>query len=112
MWNSLALGLQYTARTYNTFCVTVLSYLWQVAALPEQLLETEEQILRQLTPGPGSQRVTDDLYFMKETFGLPLSFQSIRVASWAAKLRTLFNEGLINKQWDSQERLHEMSCGA
>ena len=31
MWESVALGLQFTARAYNTFAVTVLSYLWQLA---------------------------------------------------------------------------------
>ena len=28
LWSGLSLGLQYNARVYNTFVLTVLSYLW------------------------------------------------------------------------------------
>ena len=68
----------------------------------------EAKALTALTPGPGNWRVVDDLFFLKETFHLPVSFQSIRVASLAAKLRVYWQEALSTTRWNAHVRVKEM----
>ena len=66
LWNIRTLGLHLSAKTYNTFAVTVLSFLWQLEDIPESLYATEEDILMKAAPGPCKWASVEDLHFLKE----------------------------------------------
>ena len=52
-WCKQALGLQYTALAYNTFAISVLSFVCQLERPPARLLDKEKAVLRKVVIGPG-----------------------------------------------------------
>jgi len=92
LWDASHLGLHFTARAYNTFVFSVLSFLWQLEEVPEEVFKAEEQVLQQLTPGPGTWRLPSDLFYLKSLFGFPIGFNSVRHVALASKLRLSFFE--------------------
>ena len=98
MWSGTALGMHYTAKVYNTFAFSTLSFVWQLTDVPPNLFEAEKNALRKLTPGPGMWRLPEDLFYLREFFGQTLSFKSIRHVSLASKLRVAVLDGLSVKR--------------
>jgi hypothetical protein len=86
-WSNLKTGLQYDTLLYNTFSMSVLSYVSQLEHPPNWLLDRERQALRIAASGPGNWAVPDDLWRLKESFGLFKSFKSLRVMARSAQLR-------------------------
>ena len=86
-WNWSGLGLQYAAVAYNTYAVTTLSYVSQLEAPPETVLAAEQDALRRVAPGPGFWAISEDLWYLKENFGFPVSFAHLRLGAWAAQIR-------------------------
>ena len=60
-------------RSYNTFCLSVLSFLAQLEHVPEFIYKLEEEALKQAAPGPGNWCNASDLWWLKENFQLPCS---------------------------------------
>ena len=86
LWGSQPVGLYYSATAYNTFAMSVLSYVAQLENPPEQITELEEKALRRVAPGPG-RAIPSDLWYLQEHFGQTRSVKSVQVTSLAAKLR-------------------------
>ena len=87
LWRQLHLGLQFDAMVYNTFGMSTLAYICQLESPPPWVLEREEETLRIVAPGPGNWATPDDLWRLKESFGLAKSFTSLQVMSRSAQQR-------------------------
>ena len=83
----MPLGLQYSAMVYNTFGMSVLTYVSQLERPPEWIWEKEKAALRTAAKGPGFWAIPNDLWRLKEHFGLSRSFRSLQCMSQAAMLR-------------------------
>jgi hypothetical protein len=91
-WQTMQLGLQYNTMVYNSFGMSVLSYICQLEKPPVSTVKTEEQALRIAAPGPGGWAVPNDLWRLKESFGLILSFRSLSIMTRAAQTRVYLAE--------------------
>ena len=83
----LGLGLQASAYQYNMFCVSVLSYIWQLMAAPPQALIQEAYALQLLTAGPWNALPCSFLGRM-ETCGFKTGFADLATRNLAAMART------------------------
>ena len=86
-WGGRPLGLQFSALTYNTFALSVLGYVAQLERPPDWVLDMERSALRAVAPGPGNWATPDDLWRLRESFGVGISFKSIAAIAKAAQLR-------------------------
>ena len=77
LWGSQKLGLQYAARTYNTFAVPVLSYISQLEQPPSYVFEVEASALRRAASGPAQWATPQDLWYLKDAYGQSCSFHSV-----------------------------------
>ena len=66
MWSWSGLGLHYAATAYNTYAISVLSYIGQLELPPARVTEAEHSALRKAAPGPGNWMKSEDLWFFKE----------------------------------------------
>ena len=96
-WSSLSPGMSLNASIFRTFCSSVLSFLWQLDDVPEEVYKLEHWALRRLAPGPGNWLRPAELHHMK-SFGAPFDFPSFRHMALAAKLRFMRFEPQLN--WD------------
>ena len=58
----------------------------QLEAPPETVLAAEQDALRRVAPGPGFWAISEDLWYLKENFGFPVSFAHLRLGAWAAQI--------------------------
>ena len=86
------------ARVFRTFCCSVLSFLWQLDDLPEDIGELEHWALRRLAPGPGNWIRPPDLCHLK-CYGTPFDFPSFHHSARVAKLRFIEFEPQLH--WDT-----------
>ena len=104
LWCNLGVGLQYSALVYNTFVASVLTFVMQLESLPDEALTRESQALQQMAKGPGAWFINEDLYTLKERFGLAKSFHSLAWLALSARCRvSCFDRAC------SQGRLRELS---
>ena len=96
-WSCIGGGLHYATIAYNSFVISPLSFLWQLANLPPEALRIEDAALRMAAPGPGFWCVSADLSRLKEFHGMPRSFTSLSHAAHAAKLRVSM---LVSCSWE------------
>ena len=94
MWSCNTLGMHYTAKVYNAFAFSTLSFVWQITDVPSTALDAEKIALSKLTPGPGMWRVPADLFYLREFFGQTMSFRSVKHVALAAQLRVAVMEDL------------------
>jgi hypothetical protein len=73
--------------TYNTFAVSVLSFVSQLESPPEAVLLAENAALRKAAPGPAWWAKPEDLWYLKELYGQQRSFKSIGAMAFAAQVR-------------------------
>ena len=105
MWSSTQIGLLYTARTYNTFTLPVLSYLGQLTDPPPEVYQSELQCLEKLSHGPGTYCTAMDLWYLDRAFAFPVAFRSVRYITWASQLRVAFSETyLAHDPWNVMVR--------
>ena len=102
-WSLPNWGLALSAKLYNTFVISVLSYIWQLQTPNTSMLIQESTLLKRLAPGPRHWIETVDLFRLDHMFGLPVGFRSIAYSSMAAKVRVFFNEDI-----DWQARRNEL----
>ena len=81
------LGEGFNARVYNTFVVSVLSYIWQFCEPNADLFAEEASAFARFPSGPGGWRSASDLYNLKALIGFPVEFVNLADAAWAAQLR-------------------------
>ncbi len=94
LWGSQSLGLQYAAKTYNTFAMSVLTFLSQLEEPPSEAFVAETKALRRAAPGPGNWASSEDLWYLKECYGQTVGFQSLKTMALAAKVRVATYEPL------------------
>ena len=88
----MGLGLHYNAIVFNTYVVSVLSFLLQLARPPKELDRSIQAALRLLAPGPGNWAQPVDLYNLKENYGQVRSFSNSLTTATAAKVRVALYE--------------------
>ena len=79
--------MQYAALTYNTFAMSVLSFICQLESPPPELLTSEKIALRNAARGPGECATPSDLWFLREDFFQARSFRSLEIMTWASQVR-------------------------
>jgi len=92
LWSLPQIGLHHTALVYNTFVISVLSYVWQLCEPPGLVLDCEAPTLAKLVPGPFRWAIPSDLYRLSTLFGFPIDFKSIYCSALAAKGRVFCSE--------------------
>ena len=93
-WDWSSLGLQFAATAYNTYAMSVLSYVAQLEQPPERVIEAERSALRKVAKGPGNWAKPEDLWFYKENFGGAVSFASMHFTAWSSQVRVCTWEGI------------------
>ena len=73
-WKSINQGLFFAGTAHNTFAASVLSFVAQLEVPTAEVIRAEHEGLHRMTPGPGMWVQPEDLHFLKESFGQPLSF--------------------------------------
>ena len=68
-WQSAQLSLHQACLSYNTFIVTVLSYLWQLSYPPREVQALESLSLRKLAPGPGNWILPSVVWLLRAGWG-------------------------------------------
>ena len=91
-WCEQALGLQYTTVAYNTFAMSILSFVCQLERPPTHLLNTEREVLRKVAVGPGEWAIPEDLWFLRENFSQARSFRCVEILSLASQVRVAKQE--------------------
>ena len=79
--------MQCATVAYNTFAMSTLLYVAQLEAIPDYVLQEERTQVVKMFPGPGVWVIPEDLWYLKEHFGLAKSAQSLAMVARAAKLR-------------------------
>ena len=95
-WCKQALGLQYAALAYNTFAMSVLSFVCQLERPPARLLDKEKAVLRKVVVGPGEWAIPSDLWFLKENFSQARSFRCVEILAFASQVRVAKCENAAN----------------
>ena len=76
------------ARAYNTYGASTLSYVGQLEAFPAMAGAAERRALTLAAQGPGDSwrrnKGFEDLFALKESWGLPHSFRSLSLQTQAA----------------------------
>jgi hypothetical protein len=72
---------------YSTFAISTLLYVGQLEPLPQEAIDKESVALRIMFPGPGMWAVPNDLWYLREHYGLSRSAQSLQMSVRAAQLR-------------------------
>jgi hypothetical protein len=77
IWRDQPLGLQRNAMVYNTFAMSVLDYISQLECPTDWLLDKERAAPRKAAKGPGAWAKPEDLWGLKEHFGLARFFRCL-----------------------------------
>ena len=93
-WHKICPGLHYTARAYNVFIHSLLSYVEQFFEPTEHVLDLEDKIIRKFVGGPHMWIRTHELQRLRDFLNMPFQFASLKVSALAAKLRMIRAEGL------------------
>ena len=88
-WAATGGGLQYSTVAYNTFAISVLTFVSQLELPPKTATDAKQKCIRVMLPGPGNWCTSQDTFFLREFYGQHKSFQSLEVLAQAAKLRIL-----------------------
>ncbi|CAK0811733.1 unnamed protein product [Prorocentrum cordatum] len=88
-WAQRHLGLFLNSIVFNTFIISVLSFVMQLQDLPGDMDNIFSWALRRLAPGPGNWIMPEDLCNLREAFGIKFSFAQPRCVARAAKLRVI-----------------------
>jgi hypothetical protein len=102
-WQDNKCGLVWNSIYYNTFMVTTLEFIAQLADVPEKVEAAENAALRKLAPGPGTWITKGDLENL-DLFGIGQGFRTIEITGKAAKLR-LMNDLGDNRIREQAERI-------
>ena len=86
-WSSLNLGLHLNARVYNMFLVPLLSYIWQLCEMSQEVFACEAKVLSQFSSAPVNWRTACDLYNLDSLMRFPIAFRNLRLSAWASRLR-------------------------
>ena len=97
-WQSAQLSLHQACLSYNTFIVTVLSYLWQLSSPPQDVRALESLALRKLAPGPGNWILPSDLWLLRTGWGYSNRFVSPHHKALAASVRVCLTDAIDYKE--------------
>jgi hypothetical protein len=70
LWQDMPLGLVWNARIYNMFMIPTLGYIAQLETPPAWLLDAIAESLPKSAKGPKNWCSNEDLWQLKECFGL------------------------------------------
>ena len=86
-WFNPKLGFCLNCLIYQVFVCSVLSFVWQLEKVPDEILQEETRIMRMFTPGPGNLINKNWLFHLKDSLGFQIAYPSIFSTALAAKLR-------------------------
>ena len=104
MWQDQPLGLYWDTRIYNTFAIPVLGYVAQLEAPPDWVLAGIRHSLTRAAKGPKDWATPEDLWSLKEAYGLHASFRNLEWNAQAAQIRVgLFDPACLPKSQFQQD---------
>jgi len=108
-WSHAAVGLQYAAMLYNTFCASTLYFLAQLEEVPKAILDDELRTTLHMAKGPTAWANSNDLWRMGQQCGVGRSFHCIAARASAAMFRAC-----VFECWEKplQEELLELNEAA
>lgn len=86
-WSKIGGGMQYNTMAYNVFALSTLLYIAQLENIPEFVAKAERTAVLSMYKGPGNWISPEDVWFLKENYGLAKSSQPLDLVAKAAKLR-------------------------
>jgi exonuclease III len=94
-WGQLGLSMAQATVVYNTYVITVLSFLIQLLPLPSCWASEEHDAFKKLIPGPYRWCIPTDLHQLKHHWKMPYSFRNLHCQGEAAKMRVLYREARL-----------------
>jgi hypothetical protein len=91
-WKDSHQGMHHSCTIYNVFVVTVLSYIWQLSAPPQEALSLEKMAVRKLFPGPGAWIQPADMWRLRDAWGFSTRLISIQHKATAVAVRVCLKE--------------------
>jgi hypothetical protein len=110
LWSTQGVGLQYAALTYNVFAMSILSFVSQLENPPQSTYQAEQQALRGAAKGPYNWAMPDDLWHLHDLYGQARAFHSLRVLSWASKVRVATWEPLTFRGKSLKQRALDLEA--
>ena len=95
-WSWGTLGLYFATQVWNIFILSMLGFVAQLEAPPEDVDDHMNKFIRKAAYGPGNWFRTEDVTHLKRAFGFPGEFKNMRTLADAAMLRTAWQEDRWN----------------
>ena len=92
LWGNQGAGLHIGIFAYNTFAVSVLTFLAQLERPPSGVRASEAKAIRNIAIGPGNWISCEDAWFLKEGYGQTKSCTSVFHMAKAAQFRVASTE--------------------
>jgi len=92
MWKDTPTNIHWQTKIYNVFALSTLSYIWQLEEPPSTVLNATCRGIFQMARGPGNYASIEDMWSLKEAYGLPVSFQNAAWCARAAQMRVLHTD--------------------
>ena len=89
-WSKVGGGMQLAALAYNIFALSTLLYVAQLEPIPNHVYELERENILKMFPGAGTWAICEDLWYLRENFGLAKSAQPLVCIARAAKIRIAY----------------------
>ena len=96
LWGLQGTGLHVGTAAYNTFAVSVLSFIAQLEDPTDEVRQAESKAIRKIASGPFNWISLDDAWFLKEGYGQTESFVSIDTLAKASQLRVAHGEDWLD----------------
>ena len=103
MWGQLGAGACLTARAYQVYVASVLSFVGQLEPLPDDFDAAEEKACAALFPGPTDWITAGGLTDLR-SLGCPWELRDVRAATIASKARVVRFEAQGNLQVHARAR--------
>ena len=94
LWPWKSMGLQFSARAYNTFVFSVLSFVCQLEDPPPLALDMEKLALTRAAPGPHNWCAAADLWNLDSAFNFGFYFRNLACFAKAAQMRVVIWEAI------------------
>ena len=107
-WNTL--GLQYAAAAYNTYLISLLLFVGQLERPAPAALNAESAMLRRVAVGPGNWCTPEDLWHLRECYGMPTSFRSLQVSTLAGQVRVATWEAKSTGGLRHEQKVRELDA--
>ena len=87
MWQDPPTNLHWQTRIYNVLALSTLSYVWQLETPTTDVCNLVKNGIFRMAKGTGMYASIEDMWTLKESFGMPVSFGNVVWSAKAAEMR-------------------------